>query len=192
MKKILITFLITVVVTSFSHKPIFEEKNSTFEKPIFIDNHKISYAVYGFLESSQDIDFIYFKAKTGENIFVQMTVPIIRGNECFSPTFALISKTINQRESIPFELSEEYGVIVVPPTTEKKYFLEHFTGTEYYIRQTIEFTVTQDGDFFVAVYGNEKGKYVLAVGKIESFGILDILSIPLTIYKLNRYFKPDF
>ncbi|MDO6355533.1 hypothetical protein Q3V94_10750 [Caloramator sp. CAR-1] len=184
-------FLVLFTSVVFAHKPIFETSDTTFEKPIVVKDHTISYAIYGSLDKIDDVDFVKFEAKKKDPLFVQMTIPIIKGNEDFSPSFAIIGKGIKQRDKLPFDIPEGYGSLVIKPSP-KEYFYEKFTQTKYYIRQTIRGEIPEDGEYYVAVFSDgEKGKYSLAIGEKEKFTVVDWLKMPF-IYVVVKYFFNPF
>ncbi|CCJ34141.1 hypothetical protein [Caloramator australicus] len=184
-------FLVLFTSVVFAHKPIFETRDTTFEKPIVVKDHTISYAIYGSLDKIDDVDFVKFEAKNKDPLFVQMTIPIIKGNEDFSPSFAIIGKGIKQRDKLPFDIPEGYGSLVIKPSP-KEYFYEKFTQTKYYIRQTIRGEIPEDGEYYVAVFSDgEKGKYSLAIGEKEKFTVVDWLKMPF-IYVVVKYFFNPF
>ncbi|MCX7904907.1 MAG: hypothetical protein N2486_10420 [Caloramator sp.] len=193
MKKILFMSLLFIVLFTcvvFAHKPIFETRDTTFEKPIVVDEHTISYAIYGSLDRIDDVDFVKFYAKKKEPLFIQMTIPIIKGNEDFSPSFALIGKGIKQKDKLPFDIPEGNGSIVIKPSP-KEYFYEKFTQTKYYIRQTIRGEIPEDGEYYVAVFSDgEKGKYALAIGESEKFTVVDWLKMPFIYLAVKYFFNP--
>ncbi|SEG02757.1 hypothetical protein SAMN05660865_01571 [Caloramator fervidus] len=188
---LIIIFMFFIFVPKvYAHKPIFETKDTTFENPIVIKDHKISYAVYGKLDRMDDVDYIKFYAKKGEPLFIQMTIPIFKGNEDFSPLFAIIGKGINRKDKLPFDIPKDYGAIVLKPTP-KEYFYEKFTQTKYYIRQSIRSEIPEDGEYYVAIFSNgEKGKYTLAIGDKEKFTILDWLKMPFSYVAVKYFFNP--
>lgn len=189
-RKVILGFaliMICFITTVYAHKPIFETKDTMFEKPIVIKDHKISYAIYGSLYKIDDVDYAKFYAKKGDPLFVQMTIPIIKGNEDFSPSFALMGKGIKGNDKVPFDVPDDFGVIVVKPSP-KEYFYEKFTQTKYYIRQTLRGEIPEEGEYYVAVFSDgQRGKYSLALGEKEKFTLLDWIKMPL-IYIIVKYF----
>lgn len=153
-KKILtftIILLLLFVVPAYAHKPIFEIKDLNFANPSVVPNHIISYAIYGQLQTKQDVDFVKFNAKEKDTFFIQMTIPVIKGNEDFKPYIALIGKGIKEKAVLPFTLPESYGAIVLPPG-QREYFYEKFTQTAYYKAQSIRGEIPESGDYYVAIY----------------------------------------
>lgn len=188
---LIVMFTIVIIVVS-AHKPIFESKDTTINSPIVIDNHQISYAMYGELEGKNDVDFYEFEAKEGQNFYIEMLVPKIKLNKDFEPNFVIISKQIKNKDIVPFDIPEGYGAINVPyPQNYTNEFFEKFTQTTYLRAQSISGTIEKDGTYIVGVYSTSKGgKYTLAIGKKEDFGFKDILTFPYIYLKIKYFFNP--
>lgn len=187
---VLFIFLLTLTTKVYAHKPIFEGKDSNMNNVITVPDHKISYAVYGELKDKTDVDVISFKAKKGDTFFVEAAIPIIKGNEDFSPYFAIAGKGFIGNNDLPFDLTEGYGAITIPPSNPT-YFHEKFTGTSYNIRQKIRGTIDEDGDYYVYVFSKDRGgKYSIAIGEKEKFNLLDIIKFPFTYLRVKFFFNP--
>lgn len=185
-----IILLILFVSPAYAHKPIFEGKDLSFANPAIVPEHTISYAVYGQLQTKQDVDFIKFNAKEKDTFFIQMTIPVIKGNEDFKPYIAIIGKGIEEKSDLPFNIPESYGSIILPPG-EREYFYEKFTQTAYYKTQSIRGEIPESTDYYIAVYSYDRGgKYVLTIGEKENFGIKDILTFPYVYLRVKYYFSP--
>lgn len=179
-----------VSVFAYAHKPIFENRNSTFENPIVISNHRISSVVYGELKNKDDVDFVKFSGKRGEEFFIEMAIPRIKGNEDFKPYIALIGKEIMKAENVSIKLPKDYGVIVIYPVPTR-YFYEKFTGTSYNISQCIRGEIPSDGDYYVAIFSmGSKGKYSLTIGEKEKFSFIDIIKFPFSYLRIKSFFNP--
>ncbi|MCX7884938.1 MAG: hypothetical protein N2448_07930 [Caloramator sp.] len=192
-KKIVIftvLFIIIFIAPAYAHKPIFENRDLNFANPAVVPNYQISYAVYGELKTKEDVDFIKFNAKEKDTFYVEMTIPVIKGNEDFKPYIAIIGEGIKEKADLPFKVPESYGVIVLPPGPEN-YFYEKFTQTAYYRAQSIRGEISKSGEYYVAVYSYDRGgKYALSIGEKEKFGLIDVLTFPYTYLKVKYFFNP--
>lgn len=176
--------------TVYAHKPLFEDRNATYDNPIIIRDHRISSVVYGNLTNTSDIDFVKFKAKRGDTFYIEMTIPRLKGNEGFRPYIALVGKGIYQRDKVPFEVQEGYGVMEVKPSQPRSFY-EKFTQTSYFILQSLRGEIPEDGDYYIAVYSRESGgKYALAVGEKENFTVWDFIKFPYTWLRVKYFFSP--
>jgi|GEM_PF-3018022 len=55
----------------------------------------ISTALYGTLESPQDVDFYTFQRRTGDAVLLGMSIPKIDGQKNFVPSITLIGRGLN-------------------------------------------------------------------------------------------------
>ncbi len=58
-----------------AHQPFFEDQDATAKNPWRINDPSISLALYGTLQSADDIDYFTMKVKRGQRIPVQVTIP---------------------------------------------------------------------------------------------------------------------
>ncbi|TDT47639.1 hypothetical protein [Fonticella tunisiensis] len=186
----LIIMMLVFTTTAQAHKPMFEGTNSTYERPVVVPDHKISYVVYGELKDERDIDFIKFTAKKGDPLFVETAIPKINGNEDFRPYIAIAGKGIYSKDRVPFNVVNGMGVTVIPPAASRDFY-EKFTQTSYYLVQSLRGEITEDGDYYIAVYSvGRGGKYSLAIGEREDFGFSDVIKFPYTYIKVKYFFNP--
>lgn len=187
---LVVVFMLIATIQAFAHKPIFEKGNSKLEKPSVIPNHKISYAVYGRLKDKSDVDFVKFSAKKGDEFFIQLAIPVMKGNQGFNPHIALIGKNLYRKDEVPFKVPEGYNVVAFPPSRTTPFY-QKFTQTSYNMGTTIRGEILEDGDYYVAIYSSDKsGNYSLGVGEEEKFGFIDILKFPYTYLRVKYFFNP--
>ncbi|SKA79553.1 hypothetical protein SAMN05443428_10387 [Caloramator quimbayensis] len=183
-------FIIIFSVPAYAHKPIFEGKDLIFSNPAVVPDYQISYAVYGELKTKEDVDFVKFSAKEKDTFYVEMTIPVIKGNEDFKPYIAIIGEGIKEKADLPFKIPQSYGAIVLPPGPQN-YFYEKFTQTAYYRAQSIRGEIPKSGDYYVAVYSYDRGgKYALSIGEKEKIGLIDIITFPYIYLKVKYFFNP--
>jgi len=173
----------------------------------------VSRAAYRELTSSDQLDIYEFTATKGQEIYIQMTVPLLSRFSGFTPDLALV---FMGGESVDFDAPAlEMGKLIDPPHdmvdrihphtgSEQKepamiglaydgspavIFDEPFTGTRYWIRQTLTVAAPADGTYRIGVYASNgaTGKYVLAPGKTEKFGIGDIFSLPIVRLQVRSF-----
>jgi hypothetical protein len=167
-----------------------------------IPDISVSRAAYRELSAPDQVDVYQFTAHKGEELYIQMTVPLLDRLQDFAPVFVLTYMGEGQPEFAGAEA--ERGIVIDPPhdvvdqlhphTGGEKAeasmvalqydaqaplaFNEPFTGTRYWIRQTLSVTAPADGMYRIGVYSPDgsSGKYVLAPGKRESFGVVDLFT----------------
>src|SRR6056297_2110078 len=145
MNRFLIYLFIVVCVLSIiilkgyiteAHRPLNTEGSNTRENPIFINDHKISWAAYNTLEGPNDVDYYKFEVEKGDGIYASIVIPVIDGFENFNPEFALIGPDLtsdydglNQNEiKDRLEIKSGEGVIVKKYNNQRTgIFFEPFT-----------------------------------------------------------------
>ncbi len=167
-----------------------------------IPDISVSRAAYRELRSVDQVDIYEFHAAKGQSIYIQMTVPLIDRLSGFAPAFVLlstdegavsfVSPAVEKGSLVdpPHEIVDKVlphaaGSREEPPLLAVEYdgsaplvFDEPFTGTRYWIRQTLTVKAPRDGTYRIGVYspGGAAGKYVLAPGRAEKFTLADILA----------------
>jgi len=167
-----------------------------------IPDISVSRAAYREITSADQVDVYEFQAAKGQELYIQMTVPLLDREKGFAPAFVLVY-TGGQ----PTEFADpaiDKGMVVDPPhavvdnvlphndeqepsligisydSSADQVFDEPFTGTRYWVRQTLTVKAPMDGTYRIGVYvpNGATGKYVLAPGKREQFGFGDLLTFP--------------
>jgi hypothetical protein len=171
----------------------------------------VSRAAYRTLSTSGQVDIYEFAAKKDQEIYIQMTVPVLDRQKGFSPSFVLI---YTGGEDVGFESPlVEKGILVDPRHEVVDQVVEHddaaepnllgvaydssrdlvfdepVTGTKYWTRQTLTVKAPADGTYRLGVYARDgqTGKYVLAPGQREQFGLGDILTLPSVRISVRQF-----
>jgi hypothetical protein len=188
---ILITFLIIVLMSYnvAAHVPYLEHFDFSEERPFVVRKSiEQSIAVYSWLENdtvnpSEDIDVFKFKVRNpNDRIYIELIGPVCDGYyENFIPWFALVGPGLpDPGQTLPFEIPAGYGAIIkenVNPGEEREQFYEPFGGKSYYQGPILDIKANTTGTFYAYVWDpyNMGGDYVFVLGKLEIFGIFDIL-----------------
>ena len=77
--------------------------------------------------------------------------------------------------------------MVIPGSPPGKPSYELFTPQPVYEVARFNYTVPQDGDYYVAVYGPEGGGYSLAPGYVEEFTVAEWLLIPWSVVPIHLW-----
>jgi hypothetical protein len=170
-----------------------------------------SRAAYRELVRGDQVDVYEFTAKKGQEIYIQMTLPQFESLKDFTPQFLLVYTGSGEAHfespalqkgavvDVPDEVvdkvfphpadAEPALLAVAYDGSELLPFDEPFTGTRYWIRQTLTVAAPADGTYRIGVYSlqAQTGKYVLAPGKKEQFGFFDILTLPGVRWDVRVY-----
>lgn len=191
-------FLILILIFSFksvalAHIPLDTSTSASKEDPIFVEDHQISWAAYNQLEQAGDVDYYSFKAEQGEEIYFSMVIPLIKRYQNFKPDLALIGPALENDyagydpdyiNSILKLESDENIIIVRDDNDNPDTFFEPFTRTSYWKRQEFSITAPAAGTYYLAVFSGDEnpGKYTLAIGRKEIWGLKDIIKLPKIIW----------
>ncbi|MGM0445627.1 MAG: hypothetical protein ACQEQH_04400 [Bacillota bacterium] len=198
MKRVLVYLCIVVLMIGFvifknftakAHRPLNTKGEGTRINPIIVPDHKISWAAYNNLNSSEDVDYYQFEADKGDKIYASILIPVIDGLEDFNPEFALIGPDLDsdygglKQNEIEerLEIREGEGVIVKKYSGQRSgTFFEPFTQTTYWEKQEATITALSQGKYYLAVFSNQniQGKYVLSIGRKEKWGVYDLARMP--------------
>ncbi len=94
-------------------------------------------------------------------------------------------------DSLPdfIEIPEGFGARLVAPSMPEKPEYEPFTPASYYYLIDVDETVSEDGDYYLAVYDPnlEDGKYGIAIGYKEEFTLSEWLLIPFDVISIHEW-----
>lgn len=159
--------------TVHAHQPFFEDQDATAKNPWRINDPSISLALYGTLQSADDIDYFTMKVKRGQRIPVQVTIPQIKGQAAgFAPTLVVIGPGLGL---ITFTIDGSTVItqgLLLPPPVKAGTFYEPFSRDNYWTWQDVVITTPQAGDYRIMVWHAKGcvGRYTLAIGSSEIRG----------------------
>lgn len=152
---------------------------------VFLDPEK-SYVLYTELHEGGEAQYYRFPLKSGQRLYGSLQVP---GPESPVPSLVIMGPGIAPAGDVPpfVEVPSGAGAMVVQgePPGQPEY--EPFTPQPVYEVARFDYTVPQDGDYFVAVYGLQEGKYSLAPGYVEEFTVDEWLLIPWSVIDIHLW-----
>ncbi|MGE5707306.1 MAG: hypothetical protein ACM3YO_03155 [Bacteroidota bacterium] len=177
----MLVFLATMAPAE-AHRPL--QIGGIPSPAITIQDPDVSQVIYAELSAPQ-VDAIRFQGKAGQRIVLQLGVPALVRLKDFQPVLALLGPGLPPAEGLPFET--EQGAVVVPFQKAEPFF-EHFTRTSSWMAPPFEIALPATGEYFVSVFSRRgSGKYWLAIGEKEVFGVRDWLMLPMTIWNVRRF-----
>ena len=174
--------------------------------PTAIPSIEVSHASYRELTSADQVDVYEFQAEAGQSIYVQITIPLFERLQEFAPVVALspsgpVTEGMELSQArllgpgdLPhavLDVVDADNILVVGSDGTKEAFHESFTGTDYWIRQTLSVPASAPGTYRLYVFSPEggTGKYVLATGRAERFSFGDVLGLPGVRITVRRYME---
>lgn len=177
--------LLSPAVPAEAHRPV--SIGGTLPEGLVIKEPEISQVLYAELRTPKQLDTIRFTGRKGETVLLQLGIPQIASLKDFRPQAALIGPGLPSEVTLPFGLPPGSGAMVYA-FDPKESFFEPFTRTSSWTGKRFEASLPANGEYRVVVYAAEgTGKYWLAIGEKEVFGVGDWLSLPLTIWKVRRF-----
>jgi len=193
MLKIVVFLLLffNVTIMAYAHKPIvIDGTASSMEKPYEIEDTDISQVAYHNATKGKLEIWLKFYGEKGKEIKIQLGSPKLdESKPIYFPAIAIISKNMPPI-SVPFSVPGEYGGVTFTTQSQKpEMFYEKFTGTYSWIFPTIKYILPETGDYYIVGYLPEprEGKFWIAVGEKEKFGIGDFLSVPNTVVQVRNF-----
>lgn len=183
--------LISFCINSYAHKPIVIDGGpSSIDNPYTIKDIHVSQVAYHHATEGKLEIWLKFFGEENETIKIQLGSPKLDDSKpVYFPAVAILSKNLPP-VTVPFVVPIEYGGRVFTTQSQKpEIFHEEFTGTYSWIFQPIEYTLPHTGEYYLVGYIPEprEGKFWIAVGEKEQFGINDILNLPNTIIKVRKF-----
>jgi hypothetical protein len=197
---------IQIAAPASAHKPIFESGGETIETALEIPDPLVSYAIYAQFEPGiPQIQYYEFQLEAGHSLNFQMLIPVIDGLEEFAPAVLLVgpglpapdaeSSSIIDEFTIPLRTTDGVALWSYVWAENVEEF-EPFTQTTFWERQDVELTLAEAGTYYLAVVVPEgainpggSGKYVLAPGLEEDFGLSDYVAIPVDWVKARVFWE---
>jgi hypothetical protein len=177
---LLVTFLWSNVVQA--HRPLWDEGAGTeFSNPIKIDHVDVSQVVYREVTRQTPRLWLTFEAQEGEELYLQLGVPVLERLKSFRPVVALLGPAMTPL-NLSFEIPAGLGgrIFEAENGQEPRIFHEPFTGTDSWVLIETRLKATAAGRYFIVAYSpsGETGKLWIAVGEREQFGFADLFRFP--------------
>ncbi len=181
----LVLFLLLSTAIVSAHTPLDTgEGNNTPETAIDIDDPTKSWTLY---EELGEVDYYKIHLHKGEELRVSLYVSIW-GDEQFTPSFIVIGHDIVEDYEPTFEHPEELGRVNVPGERPDHPEYEPFTPASYYYVASYSHVASEDGDYYIAVYSDDRGgKYGMALGYRETFTLVEWLKIPIDLVRIHLW-----
>ncbi len=161
----------------YAHRPVIVKSKSSQDNPVMVEEPETSWAYYGILDGENH----YYKIVYSEpfNLYVNILVPD------YNPDGAPI-----RAHDMSFQIFRDQELLFtgIGLETEWRRFYEKYGKDHYYWGPEFEQDV-EGGTYYVRVYNTDnKGKYSLAIGKIENFTFPVIVGAIFKTQSLDRWF----
>ena len=177
--------------TAWAHNPIVIDGGPTDAATAYrIPDISVSRVAYHHAKPGQPFLWLTFDGKAGQLLEFQMGVPKIDRYADVRPAMALLGPGLPAASELPFLVPAGMGAMVF--TTEGQeptVFNEEFTGTVDWTFKEESFKLPQDGKYYMVSYlpSGEEGKFWIAPGKAEAFGLWDFIRMPVIIIEARNF-----
>jgi len=202
MKFLFIFIFLGMFITSFAHKPIFDDLfHGDFESALIIKEPQVSQITYHEFSDEEPEFWIKFLGQKNEEIQIVLNIPYherFSDLEVYMALFRKVSDDLGDSEhktvgiAFPFEVPDEHdGVILHSRLYEREFFHEPFSNTESWFILRERFTPLETGVYYVAIWPEKKfqpdGRVGFSIGTLERFSALDLFKMPQWIQGIREF-----
>lgn len=170
--------------------------HGTVGKALPIGDIGLSRVVYHEASEGARQIWLSFEAGAGGEASIQIGVPLIGRYAAFRPAFALLGPGLPPLDAPPVEVPEGCGGIVftTDAVTDPGIFEEKFTGTDSWVFERQVISLPETGSYYIVgfVPSGASGKFWIAPGTRENFGLADIATLPVVIFKVRTFHEVFF
>ncbi len=186
-----IIFLLAIgCLDAYAHRPVVINGGPTnFETAHLVSDPGISYV--GYHEGTPEAPELWFsfEVEEGTSLFMQPGVPEITRYRSLRPSLVLLGPGLPSVD-VPFDIPAGYGGQIFSSEGEEPVvFEEEFTGTSSWQFPSTRLQVPESGRYYLVgfVPSGENGKFWVALGEKEAFGIQDIVTLPRTLIQVRQF-----
>ena len=185
-----ILLLTIACLDAHAHRPVVINGGPTdFETAHVVADPEVSYVGYHEGTPGAPELWFVFEAEEGVPLYMQAGVPEIARYETLRPSLVLLGPNLPPVD-VPFDIPEGYGGQIFSSEGEEPVvFEEEFTGTTSWQFPATRLQVPASGRYYLVGYipSGENGKFWVALGEEEVFGIQDIVTLPRTLIQVRQF-----
>lgn len=176
---------------AWAHNPVVINGGPTdAETAHCIKDISVSRVAYHHAKPGQKLLWLTFDGKAGQTLDFQMGLPKLDRYAGVRPATALLGPGLPAATGLPFAIPAGTGALLF--TTEGQtpvVFDEEFTGTVDWQFEGEQVQLPQDGKYFLVSYipSGEEGKFWIAPGVTEAFGLWDLIRMPVIIVQARLF-----
>jgi len=182
-----LTLLVHGVLAHTPLEPPFD--NESLATAYGVPDPTKSWAIYAELHEGGEAQYYRLDMEQGERLRLMLFIPVSE-KESFTPNMVVMGPGITSQDAPPefVEVPTEVGVAVLEGQLSAKPAYEPFTPSVYYYLADLDSDVSVAGTYHVAVYeAHQGGRYGLAVGYREEFGLDEWLIIPIDVIGVHQW-----
>ena len=160
----------------YAHQPNYGGTWDSPDSAYEVQDPDISIVVYRDITCESPELWLTFDAVAGEDVWVQLGVPVIDRLDTYRPAMAVFGPGLpDLSDDVPFPTPEGLGGVMLESDASPSEFFEPFTGTSSWIYKEEWVTMPEDGPSYVVAWdpSGTTGKLWVAMGVIEDFSDVD-------------------
>ncbi len=187
---VMVLFLTLACADAQAHKPVVINGGPTdYLTAHEVPDPEVSYVGYHERTSEAPELWFTFEAQQGTPLYMQLGVPKIDRFETLRPAMVLLGPGLPAVD-VPFDIPEGYGGLTFfSDEQEPVIFEEEFTGTTSWQFPSSRLDAPATGRYYLVGYipSGDSGKFWIALGEKEDFGIGDIITLPRTLVQVRLF-----
>jgi len=147
-----------------------------------------SWAIYAELHEKEEAQYYIMHLDEGEQLKASLYLPL--AEKGFMPKLVVMGPEISSNDVLPefIEVPNGVGVYIAESNIPESPEYEPFTPSSYYYLSEFDLEISEHGDYYLVVYETSKGgRYGLAVGYKEVFGIDEWLLVPIDVLGIREW-----
>jgi len=172
--------VVTIAFGVQAHKPVaIDESFPSPAQALRIEELDVSQVAYVELAAEAPEFWMTFDIVEPIDLFVSLGVPVLDRLADYRPRLAVIREPSG----------EEIATFDTAATRTPERFYEPFTGTESWILMEETVSISEPGTYYIVASAPPESadKLWVAVGRRESFGLSDVLSLPAIVRRVRAF-----
>ncbi len=181
---ILAIISLLIIPTVLAHVPKSAEDNTSLDTAKHVHDPTKSWVIYSDLKEGQKAHYYEVELEEGESLKCSILLP---NENDFLPYIIIIGPQFSNSSEIPshIEVPDGYGYEVIKGEKEEREY-EPFTPGSYYYPAEYDEEVNKSATYYVVVSDIDgSGKYGLAVGYEERYGIIEWIRVPVDVVNIH-------
>jgi len=181
----LVLVLLMASGSGLAHAPVDPEDGGSLATATRVDDPAKSWAIYGELDGGGDTWYFKIGLERGD----RLRLSLLTTSYDLVPDLIVMGKDLLSTGALPegVDVPAGYGWVLLEGTLEPAEY-EPFTPGSYYHVVEYDDNVTADGAYYVAVHSDhDGGPFSLVVGYVESFTVVEWLSLPASLIGVYRW-----
>jgi len=181
---IVLVIIVIIIPSIYSHVPKTSKNNYDLENAKHVHDPTKSWVIYSELKNEEKAHYYEVKLEEDERLKCSILIP---EDNNFTPDIIIMGPHFDNSSDIPdhIEVPSNYGYILIKgKKVDREY--EPFTPASYYYPAEYDDKVNKSSTYYVVVTSNNThGKYGLAIGYEERYGMIEWIKVPIDVINIH-------